>query len=128
MGEGSSEFLYKDLTYRIIGIAMEIHRELGPGFLEAIYEEVMADELETGKIAFENQVKLNIYYKEKKLKKQYQADFIVDRKIVVELKGITRLTDIDEAQMINYLKATGLKVGLLVNFGGKSLEWKRIVY
>lgn len=128
MGEGSSEFLYKDLTYRIIGIAMEIHRELGPGFLEAVYEEVMADELKTGKIAFENQVKLNIYYKEKKLKKQYQADFIVDGKIVVELKGITTLTELDEAQMINYLKATGLKVGLLVNFGGKSLEWKRIVH
>ena len=128
MCEGSSEFLYKDLTYRIIGIAMEIHRELGPGFLEAVYEEVMADELNTGKIAFENQVKLNIYYKEKKLKKQYQADFIVDEKIVVELKGVAKLTDLDEAQMINYLKATGLKIGLLVNFGGKSLEWKRIVY
>jgi GxxExxY protein len=128
MDKKGEEFLYKDLTYKIIGIAMDIHRELNSGFLEAVYEEAMIDELKDAKIPFENQVKLNIYYKGKKLKKQYQADFIVDKKIVVELKGINKLTEIDDAQMINYLKATRLKVGLLLNFGRKSLEWKRIVY
>lgn len=128
MDKENSDFLYKDLTYKIIGIAMEIHRELGCGFLEAVYEETMIDELKTAGIPFQNQVKMDIYYKGKKLKKQYQADFIIDKKIVVELKGINKLTKIDDAQMINYLKATALKVGLLLNFGSESLEWKRIVH
>ncbi len=121
-------FLYKDLTYKIIGMAMEIHRELQSGFLEAVYEEVMGKELEKAKIPFANQVKLDIYCKGEKLDKQYQADFIVDNKVLVELKGVSKITDIERAQVINYLKATGLKVGLIINFGGKSLEWERVVY
>ena len=121
-------FLYKDLTYKIIGIAMEIHRELQSGFLEAVYEEVMSKELKKAKIPFENQVRIDIYYKGEKLDKQYQADFIIDKKVLVELKGISKITDIERAQVINYLKATGLKVGLIINFGGKSLEWERVVY
>lgn len=121
-------FLYKELTYKIIGIAMEIHRELQSGFLEAVYEEVMSKELKKAKIPFENQARIDIYYKEEKLDKQYQADFIIDKKILVELKGISKITDIEKAQIINYLKATGLKVGLIINFGGKSLEWERVVY
>ena len=121
-------FLYKDLTYKIIGIAMEIHRELQSGFLEAVYEEVMSKELKKAKIPFENQVRIDIYYKGEKLDKQYQADFIIDDKVLVELKGISKITDIERAQVINYLKATGLKVGLIINFGGKSLEWERVVY
>jgi len=107
---------------------MEIHRELGPAFKETVYEEVMIDEFKENKIAFENQVKVDIYYKGKKLKRKYQADFIIDSKIVVELKVIPHLGKLEELQMIHYLKATGLKVGLLINFGGKSLEWKRIIY
>lgn len=121
-------FLYKDLTYKIIGIAMEIHRELQSGFLEAVYEEVVRKELEKAKIPFTNQVKVDIYYKGEKLDKKYQADFIIDKKVLVELKGISKITDIERAQVINYLKATGLKVGLIINFGAKSLEWERVVY
>ncbi|MFH0888347.1 MAG: GxxExxY protein [Planctomycetota bacterium] len=128
MTDKNDEFLYKDLTYKVIGIAMEIHRELQSGFLEAVYEEVMRKELEKAKIPFENQVKVDIYYKEEKLDKQYQADFIIDKKVLVELKGINKITDIERAQVINYLKATGLKVGLIINFGSKSLEWERIIY
>lgn len=128
MNNKDDEFLYKDLTYKIIGIAMEIHRELQSGFLEAVYEEVMGKEFKKAKIPFENQVRVDIYYKEEKLDKQYQADFIIDKEVLVELKGINKITDIERAQVINYLKATGLKVGLIINFGGKSLEWERIVY
>ncbi len=121
-------FLYKDLTYKIIGIAMEIHREMQSGFLEAVYEEVVRKELKKAKIPFTNQVKVDIYYKGEKLDKKYQADFIIDKKVLVELKGISKITDIERAQVINYLKATGLKVGLIINFGAKSLEWERVVY
>lgn len=128
MIDKNNEFPYKELTYKIIGIAMEIHRELQSGFLEAVYEEVMCKELEKAKIPFKNQVKVDIYYKEEKLNKQYQADFIIDKNVLVELKGVNKITDIERAQVINYLKATGVKVGLIVNFGGKSLEWERVVY
>ena len=128
MIDKNDEFLYKDLTYKIIGIAMEIHRELQSGFLEAVYEEVLGKELKKAKIPFKNQVRIDIYYKGEKLNKQYQADFIIDKKVLVELKGISKITDIERAQVINYLKATGLKVGLIINFGGKSLDWERVVY
>ncbi|MFH1226562.1 MAG: GxxExxY protein [Planctomycetota bacterium] len=116
------------MTYTIIGIAMEIHRELQSGFLEAVYEEAMCKELKKAKMPFENQVRIDIYYKGEKLDKQYQADFIIDKKVLVELKGISKITDIEKAQVINYLKATALKVGLIINFGDKSLEWERVVY
>ncbi|MBA7515030.1 hypothetical protein ES705_07068 [subsurface metagenome] len=121
-------FPLKEITYQIIGIAMKIHKQLGPGFLEAVYEEALIIEFRKNKIEFKNQVSLNIYYKGYKLKKKYRADFIINDKILVEVKKIGRLTKIDEMQMINYLKAANLKVGLLLNFGGTSLQWKRIVY
>ena len=128
MPENKDEFLYKELTYKIIGIAMEIHREMKSGYQEAVYEEIMCKELKKAKISFENQVKLDIYYKGEKLRKKYQADFIIDKKVLVELKGISRITDIERAQVINYLKATGIKIGLIINFGAKSIEWERVVY
>jgi GxxExxY protein len=115
MPEDKNEFLYKELTYKIIGIAMEIHREMKSGYQEAVYEEIMCKELAKAKISFENQVKLDIYYKGEKLRKKYQADFIIDKKVLVELKGISRITDIERAQVIT-------------NFGAKSLEWERVVY
>ncbi len=122
------EFLYEELTYKIIGIAMTIHKELGPGFFEAAYEEAMIIELQKAGIIFKNQVELDIYYQGKKLNKKYKPDFIMDDKVLVELKETHGLTENDDAQMINYLKATKLQVGLLLNFGKSSLEWKRIVY
>ena len=123
-----NNFLYEDLTYKIIGIAMKVHKELGPGFLEAVYEEAMIVELTNEKIPFENQVQIEIKYQGRKLKKKYRADFIVDKRILIELKGINKLTKVDEACMINYLKATGIRVGLIINFGRSSLEWKRLIY
>jgi len=122
------DFLYEELTYRIIGIAMEVHRELGPGFLEAVYEEAMIMEFEEAGIVFQNQAELDVYYRGRRLNKKYKADFIIEDKVLIEVKGKHGLTETDEAQTINYLKATGLKVGLILNFGRSSLEWKRIVY
>lgn len=123
-----ANFPYEELTYKIIGIAMKVHRELGPGFLEAVYEEALIIEFKGAGIPFRNQVELDILYRGKRLKKRYKADFIIDTKIILDLKGINRLSEVDEACMINYLKATKLKVGLIVNFGRASLEWKRVVY
>ncbi|OYD17254.1 hypothetical protein CH333_01565 [candidate division WOR-3 bacterium JGI_Cruoil_03_44_89] len=88
----------------------------------------MIIEFEEAGIAFQNQAELEVYYKGRKLNKKYKADFIVEKKVLVELKGTHGLTEIDEAQTINYLKATELQVGLMLNFGRSSLEWKRVVY
>lgn len=116
-------------TYRIIGAAMEVHRELGSGFLEAIYQEALGREFTDKKIPFVEQSGIEVMYKGKPLSKKYQPDFLCfDEEVVVELKAITGLGPGEDAQMINYLKATKLSVGLLINFGSESLEYKRLVY
>ena len=115
-------------TYEIIGAAMEVHRELGCGFLEAVYQEALGREFTTKRIPFREQPVLEISYKNKPLKKTYQPDFICFEDIVVEIKAISGLSGVEEAQLINYLKTTGLTLGLLINFGSKSLEHKRFVY
>ena len=115
-------------TYRIIGAAIEVHKELGCGFLEAVYQEALAREFSAQEIPFKSQAIIGIEYKGEPLDKTYQADFICYDGIIVEIKAISALSGIEEAQLINYLKATGLKVGLLINFGAKSLEYKRLVY
>jgi GxxExxY protein len=121
-------FPFKELTYKIIGVAMKVHKQLGPGFLEAVYEEALIMEFTNSNISFENQVPPDIYYEGKKLKRNYRVDFIINGNILIEIKKIGRLTKIDEVQMINYLGAASLKIGLLVNFGRTSLQWKRIIY
>jgi GxxExxY protein len=120
--------LYKEEVYNIIGAAIEVHKELGSGFLESVYEEAMVIESNERQIPCETQVKVPIYYKTRKLKKEFIADYIGYGKIVVEFKCIRKLTNIEEAQILNYLKATKMKVGLLINFGSHGkLEWKRFV-
>jgi len=116
--------LFADLTYKIIGAALEVHKTLGPGFLEAVYEEALAYELKKLGLSFERQKALAVYYKGVILG-DYRADFVVEGNVIVELKAQKILTSIDEAQLINYLKATNLKVGLLFNFGGRSLQQVR---
>ncbi|MCK5270836.1 MAG: GxxExxY protein [Sedimentisphaerales bacterium] len=123
---GETELLYSDLTYKVIGAAMEVHKNLGAGFLESVYEEALAYEFELQNILYERQKNIIVYYKNKKVK-QFISDFMVDEKVVVEIKAIKNITDIEKAQLINYLKATGLKVGMLFNFGADSLEYKRFV-
>ena len=105
---------------------MEVHKTLGAGFLESVYEESLAHEFELQNILFEKQKSIEVFYKNKKVK-QFVCDFIVDAKIIIEIKAIKKITDIETAQVLNYLKATGLKVGLLLNFGSNSLECKRFV-
>ena len=115
-------------TYKIIGAAIEVHKELGCGFLEAVYQEALGREFSTQGIPFKSQPVIEISYKGRPLNKKYQPDFICYEEIILEIKALSSLSGIEEAQLINYLKATGLKVGLLINFGGKSLEHKRLVY
>jgi GxxExxY protein len=115
-------------AYAIIGAAMEIHRQLGHGFLEAVYQEAAAIEFPLRKIPFEKEVKLPIQYKGNRLPTQYRADFVCFAEIIVEFKALSRLSSVEEAQLLNYLKATGLKRGLLINFGAPSLQYKRLVW
>jgi len=122
-----TDLLYKSEVYQIIGAAMEVHRELGPGFLEPVYQEALAIEFLQRSLPFEREKLLNIFYKGSKLDKTYSADFLCFDKIIVELKALTDLTSIHESQLINYLKATNLQVGVLINFGAKSLEYKRLI-
>ena len=115
-------------THKIIGAAMEVHKELGCGFLEAVYQEALAREFLKQEIMYKSQPVVEILYKGSPLQKTYQPDYVCYDEVIVEIKAISGLSGIEEAQLINYLKATGLKVGLLINFGSKSLEYKRLVY
>ena len=115
-------------TYKIIGCAMEVHKELGCGFLEAVYQAALGEEFGIQEIPYKSQPVVEIFYKGKPLNKVYQPDFVCYDEVILEIKAISNLSGIEEAQLINYLKATRLKVGLLINFGAKSLEHKRLVY
>jgi GxxExxY protein len=122
------ELFLREEVYAVIGAAMEVHKELGPGFLEAVYQEAMEMELEMRGIPFEPQKNLKLYYKGRLLKKEYTPDLLCFGKLIVDLKAIDRLSGKEESQILNYLKATGLKVGLLINFGSSpKLEWQRYV-
>jgi GxxExxY protein len=128
MGEGfpADKYPSKELTEQIIGAAMEVHSQLGSGFLESVYEEAMVVEFELRGINCERQKTLDVFYKGIKVK-QFTCDLLVNGQVLVELKAIKNLTDIEMAQVLNYLKSTRLRLGLLFNFGAKSLEWKRII-
>src|SRR5947209_2293147 len=104
-------------THAIIGAAMEVHRQLGPGFLEAVYQESLAIEFAARGIPFAPQRELPVYYKGQKLTCFYKADFVCYESVIVELKALQAITGVEEAQLLNYLKATRLERGLLVNFG-----------
>ena len=121
------DLIYKDLTGEVIDAAFEVHKTLGCGFLEAVYHEALEVEFGLRKIPFESQKQLEIEYKGVTLKKKYSPDFLVFDKIIVEIKAESQLTTNDEAQLHNYLKATGFKVGLLINFGNTKIGIKRIV-
>ncbi len=123
-----SKLLHKDEVYAIVGAAMEVYNTLGAGFLEPVYQEALEIELKERGIPFEAQKELRISYKERQLEKTYAADFVVFGKVIVEIKALNCLTPREEAQLLNYLKTTGLEVGILVNFGAHDkLEWKRMV-
>ena len=122
------EIIFKKEVFSIIGAAMDVHSTLGRGFLEPVYQEAMEIESASRKLPFRPQPQVQIRYKEQVLKKFYVPDFIFYDKIVVEIKALDRLTSKEEAQILNYIKATGYKVGVLINFGSQGkLEWKRFV-
>lgn len=124
-----AELIFKEEVFAIVGAAMDVHTILGSGFLEPVYQEAMEIESRTRGLPFESQRVLQIRYKGHVLKKEYVADLIYFDKIVVELKALDRLSGREESQLLNYLKATGMKVGVLINFGSHpKLEWKRLVY
>ena len=121
------EFIFKDEVYQIVGAAMEVSNELGSGFLEAVYQEALEIEFVERRIPHAAQKRIEISYKNKILKKDYIADFLCHDRILVEIKAIKAITGIEEAQLINYLKATKFPIGLIINFGVPKLEWKRYV-
>jgi GxxExxY protein len=120
------DLAHNELTRAIIGAAMEVHSTLGPGFLESVYEAAMTIEFNLRKTPYECQKPIPVMYKGEKAK-DFFCDIFVDEKVLVELKALKAITNTEEAQVLNYLKATGLQVGLLINFGEQSLRYKRLV-
>ena len=125
--DAPSKIIYKDESYAIVGACMKVHRALGPGFLEAVYEEVVEKEFIVQNIPYRRQVKLDLYYEGVQLKKYYRADFVCYDSIIVELKAVTQIPSVFYAQLQNYLKCTNMELGMLINFGTPSLTYKRIV-
>jgi GxxExxY protein len=121
-----TDILFKELSFAVIGAAMEVHKILGPGFLEAVYQLALEKELTLRKIPFQHEVELPVTYKGD-LVGVYKADLVVDNKIVLEIKGISKLNASHEAQALHYLVATGLQLAILINFGMSSLEYRRVV-
>lgn len=122
------ELKYKEITERIIGVSFEVHKFLGNGFQEVIYQRALAWEMKQAELEFAREIEQDIFYKD--LPEPIgtrRADFVVEGKVLVELKALTKLEDVHLAQTLNYLKAYKLEIGLLINFGSKSLEFKRLI-
>jgi GxxExxY protein len=115
-------------TYALIGAAMEVHKVLGHGFFDAVYQEALAEEFARRNVPFREQVELSIVYKGKTLLTHYCPDFILFESIIVEIKALDALTSREKAQVLNYLKAGGFQRGLLINFGARSLQYERLVW
>ena len=120
------KFFLEEETYKIRGCLLNVHNELGCGFLEKVYQEALEMELMEADIPFSKEKDLTIYYKGVQMQQKYVADFVCFDNIIVELKAVSELTDLHRAQVFNYLKATNLDLGLLVNFGESSLKVERI--
>ena len=122
------ELLFKDEVYAINGAMFEVYKTLGPGFLEPVYQEALAVEFTSRGISFEREKPLELFYKDTLLEKKYVPDFVCFGQIILELKVLSKLTSIEVAQLLNYLKITKMRLGLLANFGSSQhLEWKRYI-
>ena len=122
------KLLYENLTYRIIGAAREVYKILGPGYLESVYEDALCYELDLLDISYQRQIELDVKYKTAIFERRFRADLLVGNIILVENKAIKRTTNQDEAQLINYLKTTGIRVGLLFNVGANKFEMLRRIF
>lgn len=122
-----SKLIYKEESYEIIGKCMEVHKNLGSGFLEIVYKDALEYEFINAEIPYEREKEYIVNYKGKLLPHKFYADFVVFDKIILEVKGISGISDEHIAQTINYLKVSGNKLGMIVNFGELSLKYKRIV-
>ena len=123
-----ANIVYQEESYAIVGACMEVYNEMGSGYLEAVYQECLEYEFGDRKIPFETQQPLKLRFKHRALRSVYIPDFVCGGKIIVEIKGVSDLNDKFRAQLINYLKATDMKLGLLVNFGRHGgLQYERIV-
>ena len=121
-----TEIIYKKLSYTIVGMAMNVHRELGPGFLEKVYENALMVLFRKENMKADQQSSINVYF-QNELVGNYVADILVDDKVILELKTVQRITDVHKAQALNYLKATGLHLAIIFNFHSQSLEYERII-
>lgn len=120
------EILFRDLSYRIVGAAMEVHATLGPGFLEAVYAESLAHEFRLRELEFRREIPVTVWYK-RILVGDFKADFVVEKTILLELKAVACLNDAHKAQAHNYLAGAGLQLGMVINFGARQLEYKRVL-
>jgi GxxExxY protein len=123
-----ADIIHKDESYKIMGACYEVYKEKGCGFLEQVYQECLRKEFALQKIPFREKPRLNIYYKGEPLKQYYEPDFLCYEKVIVEIKAVEKINDNFKAQVINYLKSTGLHLGILVNFGHyPQLESERLL-
>ena len=123
-----TEILYRQEVYDIVGVCMDVHNALGHGFLEAVYGDALMIEFEKRDIPFKREQKFEIEYKGRVLQNKYSADFLVFDAIILELKASSYIVDEHIAQTLNYVKASGLRLGLIVNFGREKMEYKRVIY
>lgn len=120
------EYKYSDVTSKIIGCAMEVHKILGNGFQEVIYQRALAKELQLQGLSFQREFEMPIFYKEEQMGTR-RVDILVEGVIAIELKALTQIEDVHLAQSINYLEAYDLEIGMIINFGAKSLQFKRLI-
>lgn len=121
------EFLYKEISYQVIGICMKIHQTLGRGFQEVVYKDALEIELQKAKIKYRRETRFTIIYEDTILPHRFIADFVIDNVLVLEIKATCQFHYHHFAQTLNYLKAAEIKVGLLINFGESSLNFKRVI-
>jgi len=126
MNTNNKDIVYKESSYELVGLAMEVHRKLGFGFLEKVYENALMILFDKHEIPAQQQVPLRVYFEGKPVG-DYIADILVDSKIILELKSVDNITDAHRAQLLNYLRATKLRLGMILNFSKKSLEYERLV-
>ena len=127
MKTNSAKILYKELSYKIIGLAMQVHREIGPGFLEKVYENAMMVLFRKENIPANNQAPIDVYF-ESEIVGHYVVDIMVDERIILELKCIQTIANVHRAQVLNYLKATGKQLAIILNFAKKKLEYERLIF